>query len=100
MIMNLILRRFYDYTSLPFYTIYQFLLFTLPYPYQVGCWQIDPTDNEEQNPKKKHKRPYYKYLYVIQFILAAFQIREMSMRLQNMEQTEIKGNFENFTYMS
>ena len=31
---------------------------------------------------------------VRQFILGTFQVKEMSMRLQNMEQTEIKGNFE------
>ena len=35
-----------------------------------------------------------------QFILGAFQIREKSMRPQNMDQTEIKGKFENFIEMS
>ena len=37
---------------------------------------------------------------VRQLILGAFQIREKSMRPQNMDQTEIKGKFENFIEMS
>ena len=37
---------------------------------------------------------------VRQLILGAFQIREKSMRPQNMDQTEIKGKLENFIEMS
>ena len=74
--------------------------FLNPIPTRLGVGKSTLLIMRNRILKKKHKRPYYKYFYVIQFILAAFQIREMSMRLQNMEQTEIKGNFENFTYMS
>ena len=83
------------------YTLHISSYFLLnPIPTRLGVGKSTLLIMRNRILKKKHKRPYYKYFYVIQFILAAFQIREMSMRLQNMEQTEIKGNFENFTYMS
>ena len=53
-----------------------------------------------RNFKISTKDPIIMCFCVRQFILGAFQIREESMRPQNMDQTEIKGKFENFIEMS
>ena len=53
-----------------------------------------------RNFKISTKDPIIMCFCVRQFILGSFQIREESMRPQNMDQTEIKGKFENFIEMS
>ena len=53
-----------------------------------------------RNFKISTKDPIIMCFCVRQFILGAFQIREKSMRPQNMDQTEIKGKLENFIEMS
>ena len=67
-----------------------------PIPTRLGVGKLSLI----RNFKIVIKDPIIMCFCVRQFILGAFQIREESMRPQNMDQTEIKGKFENFIEMS
>ena len=73
-----------------------FLLNPIPTPTRLGVGKSPLF----RNLKITTKDPIIMCFCVRQFILGAFQIREESMRPQNMDQTEIKGKLENFIEMS